>query len=132
MAVGHEALDTAEKVRYIIGANKHDLYNVRTGEVLMPDWIYDDDGSKVFNGMMTATVAPADLRKWHDELMDGRFGEDIYDAGTYAREYVPAPGTGCPDGMGLIEWFDADDIGAVVDDEDWVVDIPSVVMGAIA
>lgn len=70
------------------------LYNADDGETLIPDISLDDDGREVFQGVMTAYVSTKDA-----DVASSSAAE-------YARDTIPAPGSGAADRMGFIGAYD--------------------------
>lgn len=96
-------------------ADRYDLYNVLTGDLLMPDM--NADGT--FYGLMTANI-PYEV--WLTDADDVAPGE-------HARATIPAPGSGCPGRMGFVP---ADDMNlqflvTICLEPGWVRDDPGLV-----
>jgi|GEM_PF-6398330 len=70
------------------------LYNADDGETLIPDISLDDDGREVFRGVMTAYVSTKDAYVASSS------------AAEYARDTIPAPGSGAFGRMGFIGTYD--------------------------
>ena len=119
----HSELDTTEKVRALIDDDCLNMYNVRTGEVLIPDWSYctDECGDRELNGLMTAFVDVPTWKAWHDEVKPIDAEEDDYGIGDYALDNVPAPMACGPNHMGFVE-VDDDLLADIAGDDGWVVD----------
>lgn len=79
------------------------LYNAADGETLIPDISLDDDGREVFHGVMTA----------HVDARDAYVAASS--AAEYARDTIPAPGSGATNRMGFVG-VDDEEYGRLCDE----------------
>lgn len=79
------------------------LYNAADGETLIPDISLDDDGREVFHGVMTA----------HVDARDAYVAASS--AAEYARDTIPAPGSGATNRMKFVG-VDDEEYGRLCDE----------------
>lgn len=81
-------------------ANEGDIYDSKEKVLLISDVVWDDEAGPFLNGVMTAPFDP-------DEFASLGLWDALDDPVGWALASVPAPGTGAPDRMGLLDPNDA-------------------------